>query len=106
MTGQLTAQINTSDSSNSQSRGFGFPASAETAVDGSELFTGRPQVKFVCPRTAGLAVQMIIGLCDRSRFEQVAGRIAFLRDHAIKDDMCDMNVLRAEFAGHRLRQSA
>jgi len=67
MTGQLTAQINTSDSSNSQSCGFGFPASAETAVDASELFTGRPQVKLVGPRSAVLAMQLIVGLRNRGR---------------------------------------
>src|SRR5215813_7874999 len=104
MTGQLTAQINTSDSSNSQSCGFGFAASATTAIDSSELFTGRPQVKLVGPRRAALAVELIVGLRDRGRLKQAFRRRAFLRNHAVENDMGDVNDFRPQLASHGLRQ--
>src|SRR5262245_56326087 len=57
MTGQLTAQIRTSDRSSNQSRGLGLPVSARRAADRSERFTGRPQVELVGPGSAVLEMQ-------------------------------------------------
>src|SRR5262245_55596141 len=103
MTGQLTAQISTSENSNTQSRGFGLSASAATAGDGSEPFTGGPQVKLVGPCSAVLAMQLIIGLCNRGRLQQALRRRAFLRDHAVENHVGDVNTFRPQLARHGLR---
>src|SRR5882724_8626310 len=106
MTGQLTAQISTSDSSNSQSCGFGLPAWAVAAVGDSELFTGGPQVKLMGPRAAGLPVQLVVGLRDGCRLKQILRGRVFLRDHAVEEDVRHMDVFRAQLPSHRLRQRA
>src|ERR1700748_239805 len=102
MTGQLTAQIRTSDSSNSQSRGFGCVVSAEAAADGSEPFTGRPQVKLVGPGRAILSMELILGFRNREGLKLVLRRRAVLGDHAVENDMSDVNAFRSQLACHRL----
>src|SRR5262245_11564202 len=102
MTGQLTAQIRTSDSSNSQSCGLGLVVSAGSAVGGSEPFTGRPQVKLVGPGSAVLAMELIVGLGDRGRPKLALRSGVVLRNHAVENDMDDVNALRAQLARHGL----
>src|SRR5262245_25278151 len=105
MTGQLTAQISTSDSSNSQSCGLGLSASAGTAVESSEFFTGGPQVKLVGPRSPVLEVQLIVGFCYRGRLKLALRSRVFWRNHAVENDMGDVNAFRSELASHGLRKS-
>src|SRR5690348_5932969 len=105
MTGQLTAQIRTSDSSNSQSSGLGPQVSAGAAAGGSEFFTGWPQVELLGPGRAMLAMELVVGLLDCGGLQQALGWIV-QRDHAVEDDMGDVNAFRPELTRHGLCEGA
>src|SRR5690242_16972123 len=105
MTGQLTAQIRTSDSSNSQSCGLGPSVWGGAAAGGSEFFTGWPQVELLGPGRAMLEMELVVGFRDCDGLEQSLGRIA-LGDHAIEDDMGNVNAFRPELTRHGLREGA
>src|SRR5258705_9571895 len=81
------------------------------------VLDGRAEVEFMGPAVAGLLMREPVGFSDRRRFCQtvrrnIAGLDAFRCLHALMDrfavdsgvdqEMYDMDILRPEFARHRL----
>src|SRR6185437_16553310 len=91
------------------------------AVAISPFLPGGTKVELVSPAVLGLLVREPVGLGDRARLGETIGRNipgfdatcgshagmdGFAVDAGIDDQVHDVDVLRAQFAGHRLRNGA